>query len=347
MSNSMFKSSGSLNDQLRSLTMLLLLIPYFASAQERSTPKTIRDIPINRCSPAEALGWLEISSIEREGQNATQSLRQNAQLERLMSRLPKSNEPVSKLMNPEQAAEFAQISAQMSIYQMNHLAESHLQRDFEVMRQAADAIEKLRLGAPELKSKDDPEGNGAGLIGLLREAEKAESRDPKEPGDKSACNLDFSMYRQEEIVINNVQRLMRSTEAHDWSELRSKYKITGQLDPQTIPSPDREKAVWLIKAIAEPGGRSVQAVTDWENLRTFATISALEYSSFRSDIIAGAGAKDYDYDTQVKKAYAEADAATKRAIDAWNVINQQIPAEALKEAEERAKILHGAGNKTH
>jgi hypothetical protein len=85
--------------------------------------------------------------------------------------------------------------------------------------------------------------------------------------------------------------------------------------------------------------RDVEAVGDWEDLRRFARVSGLRYTILRDEIIASAGAKDYDCDAGLKKAYAEADEATKRTFDSWAIIDKNSPAEAAKQAEERAKII--------
>jgi hypothetical protein len=103
----------------------------------------------------------------------------------------------------------------------------------------------------------------------------------------------------------------------------------------------------LQKAVGEPIARGITAVDDWENLRRFAKVSALRYTILRDEIIASAGAKDYDYDARLKKVYAGADEATKRTFDAWAVIDNNIPAEATKQAEERAKIIKQDSGGSH
>lgn len=318
----------------------LALLPDAAMAAKHDAPRSIEDVPLTECTPTEVLGSMPSDSLQREADNAKQSLHQLEQLRTLMDSLPPGhpNEPIANRMTPAQAAAFERLATQIRIHQFNHLAESHLQRDIGVIGQAVTAIEKLRRAAPDLKSESDPEGNGAGLVGLLRKFEDGTTLDSNNP--TGTCSLDFALAREQRIVISEATALLKSPERRAWDELKIKYKVTEQLDPKLLPSPDREKAEWLIKALIEPTARNRDAVQDYEYLRRFATASSLEYADFSDDIIVGAGAEDYDYDTAIKKVYATAQFPMQRAIDAWGVINQNIPAQAMKEAEELAKIAH-------
>ena len=170
------------------------------------------------------------------------------------------------------------------------------------------------------------------LVGLLREAVKND-RDYalKDPGN-GVCSLDLALYKKERERMEVAQTVVHSKEMYEWEALRQKYHIDEgtPLDPSKIPSPDREKAVWLNAAAAKPLYLEMTAASDWENLRQFARVSDLEYTTFRDDILIGAGAKDYDYDTGIKKIYKSANSATKHVIDSWDVINKSIPDEATK-----------------
>jgi hypothetical protein len=267
-------------------------------ASANGTPKSLAETPLAQCTPPQALGWMDVASVDREGDNVPQGRRQSEDMLALMKALPpgKDNVPVGQLMTPAQAVEFAKLSSQMRIYGYNHLAESRQQRDANVMGYAAVAIEKLRAGDDNLKSKYDPGGDGAGLVGLLREAAKDYNADPRPPADMKTCSLDLALFIKEQAALSALKNLLALKEADELNALASKYNVTGKLNPEKLPSPDREKAVWLLKAVGEPSGREFQAAQDWENLRRFAKVSMLRYSLLRDAIIAGAGAEDYDYD---------------------------------------------------
>ncbi|HMH29068.1 MAG TPA: hypothetical protein VK580_10810 [Steroidobacteraceae bacterium] len=314
------------------------------AAATQNNPKSLAETPLDQCTPKAALGWAFVESIQREGESAAQAIKVSEKLEALVNELPPGREkiPVGQQMTPEQSGRFAQLSAQLLIYRYNHLAASRLQRDTRVMGWAADAIEKLQVGAAELKTKDDPGGDGAGLVGLLREAAKTDSIRDIEPNQKGVCSFDLATFIKEADLLAVVQKHLASKEATEWDELRAKYKISGPIDPSKLPSPDREKAIWLQKAVAEPTQRYFQALSDWQNLRRFATVSMLKYSTERDAIITGAGATDYDYDANFNKAYNEADPVTKQTMTAWNVIDQNIPSEAAKENAELVMISKGS-----
>jgi hypothetical protein len=74
-------------------------------------------------------------------------------------------------------------------------------------------------------------------------------------------------------------------------------------------------------------------------------VSIKGYTTFRDEIIRGAGAKNYDYDQSYRKAYAAADSATKHTMDAWAIIDQNLPSEAENEAVEKLKIVKDAESK--
>jgi hypothetical protein len=82
-------------------------------------------------------------------------------------------------------------------------------------------------------------------------------------------------------------------------------------------------------------------------LRYFAAGAMIQYAAFRDDIITGAGAKDYDYDTAIERAYGMSNPGIRHAIDAWNVIDKSLPDDATKEAIEREKIIQDSQRKSH
>jgi hypothetical protein len=290
---------------------------------------------------------MDIASVEREGDNAPQGRHQGEEMLALMNSLPagKDNVPVGQQMTPAQALEFAKLSSQIRIHGYNHLAESRLQRDARVMGYAADAIDKLRAGDANLKGKYDQAGDGAGLVGLLRKAAEGLNEDPQQPADTKTCSLDLALFLKEQAALSSMKKILALKEADEMTALAAKYNVKGTLDPEKLPSPDREKAIWLLKAVGYPATREFQAAQDWENLRRFARVSMLRYSLLRDAIIAGAGAEDYDYDKTLKQAYDADDAVTKLTMDAWSIIDQNIPSEASKEAAQRAKIIKDSANK--
>ncbi len=244
---------------------------------------------------------------------------------RLMDSLRKSKLPVSKLMNSDQTAKFEQLRVQMVIQNMEQLAESRVQRDDEAMLYATDAIEALQNGARELKSKADPNGEGAGLVGLLRKSLN-EYQDAKFPSpDPNVCSIDLAIYNRAAATMKSTALLAQSPEAKMLMVLRKKYHVKGYLDPNKLPSPDKEKAIWLIKAVGNPIQRGVLAAEDWANLLWYAKASRLEYQALRNDIIDGGGSLKYDYSTTINRTFDSASPALKHAIFAWNVIEKAVP----------------------
>ena len=130
--------------------------------------------------------------------------------------------------------------------------------------------------------------------------------------------------------------------------LRKKHGIAGPLDPQKLPSPDREEAVWLMKAVGLPIQRELLALEDWQNLRWYEKASQLEYESLRNDIINGGGSLKYDYTTTINNVVSSADSATKHAIVTWNVIEKAVPSDQqvmLKQAAQMAGAVNRANAK--
>jgi len=299
-------------------------------------PGSLAETPLAECTPETALGWMYFESVNRQGDNAKQILRQNDNILKIVHALPKSDRPAVELMTPAQAADYSQLSAQLLILQYNNLAESRLQRDVVVMGYAADAIGKLRHGESELKSKTDPRSEGASLLGALRSALNRVTGSSGVPSDRS-CTLDLAMFTKQQQIVAAAQRQSGSPAAAQLKELKAKYGV-AQLDPSKLPSPDREKAVELQKALRESIARDLTAINDWENLRRFAKVSSLRYTIFRDDIIASAGDKNYDYDASLKRAYSHADGPTQRTLDAWALIDKNIPSEVAQMAKDVAKV---------
>jgi len=280
---------------------LVGLLPILAFGATPQSPRTLAEIPINQCTPHQVLGLMLYASIQREGDSAKAVAPPERAIEKTDGFTPiRSLERTHRESDDTESSRRVREASRTNAYSpIQSPRGKSLQRDIDVMGQAVDAIEKLRRGAPDLKSKSDPEGNGASLVGLLRKVEEGTTSNSK--GPPNSCSLDLALVIQQQIVITEATPLLHSPERREWDELKAKYKITGQLDPKLLPSPDREKATWLIKAVIEPTSRNRDAVNDLEYLRRFAMASSLEYSNFRDDIIAGAGADDYDYDTAIKK----------------------------------------------
>jgi hypothetical protein len=298
-----------------------------AAAAAATTQKDPSPPTVEKCTPDAAVGWAYYESVQRQGDSATLQIGLSKRITAIMNALPRSDRPVSELMNANQSAEFATVTNQLQLHRYNDLAESRLQRDMSAIGYAVEAIEKMRAGALSLKSKYDTEGEGAGLVGLLRKALEKDADYGLSVPSVSVCSVDLALFRKEQEPKEIVNKLIKSPEMQEWMKLCDKYGIkAGQtLDPQKLPSPDKEKAIWLTKAVVEPFQRALAAANDFENLRLYARASELEYSTFRDDILASAGAKDYDYDTGIKKAYSAANSATKHAIEAWGVINKSVP----------------------
>jgi hypothetical protein len=301
---------------------------------QHQPPTSVAAIPVAKCTPDEVFGTIIYLSVGRAAAAAPQSIKQTEQMDKLMDQLPKSNRPVGELMTPAQSAEFAQLSAQMRIHGLSSLAESAVERDATVMAWAAEAIEKLRTAAPAatLRTKYDPGADGAALVGLMREALKNDKDTGLAPPANGVCSLDLALYNQELARLAEMRKLAASDELKQYLALRAKYKVPEgvYMDAEKLPSPDREKAIWLDKAVGNRMPREFAATGDWQNLRLFAKVSELEYTTLRDDIITGSGAKDYDYDTGIKAAYKASNSATQHMINVWNVINKQVPSETQK-----------------
>ena len=266
----------------------------------------------------------------------------------MVGELPKGNDnvPIGKQMNPGQAKRFTQISSQMKIHNLNSLAESRLARDNPIIGITADAIEKLQNGQEGLKSKYDIKSDGAAVVALLRKALENQNGTLPDPSVQTVCSLDLALFLEQMGATMARRKLLESPEAKEAKALREKYNPQGPLDPDKIPSPDKEKAVWLLKAVAEPASRLYNASVDWENVRRFARISQLAYTSLRADIITGAGASDFDYNGSLGKVYASGDDATKNTINAWYVIERSVPPPILKRQKEIAQIAEPLFQKT-
>jgi hypothetical protein len=221
---------------------VLLAAPPLAAA---ATPKSLSETPLDQCTPQTALGWMYADSVERQGDNAKETIRIADRMDKLADSLPNTKRPAIEVMTPAQASEFSQLSSALRIHGFADLAESRMQRDIRVIEWAEVTIEKLQKGDNELKTKDDPGGDGAGLVGMLREAGKSKQGDVSDPADKT-CTLDFAMFKKQQQVVESLQQLAASKEAADIRALNAQYHQT-QLDPSKLPSPDREKSNLVAK----------------------------------------------------------------------------------------------------
>ena len=323
------------------------------SAHDTRPPVSVSDIPLAKCSPNQSLNANYLRSVERQANSSREILRVLGELQKLANSLPHVNVPVSKLMNSTQSAQFAKLSVALRIGNLNQLAESRVQRDDTAMIDAVSALEIMRTGGTELKTKYDPSAEGAGLLGLMRKVLAGDSKDSLPNPNPNICSIDLALFKEEQQSMRRIANYLRFPEMRMWLDLRQKYKIAGVLDPQKLPSPDKEKAIWLQKAIGLPAEREVIAARDWEGLRWYLKASNLAYQSLRNDIINGAGSKNYNYDTTINGVYASADPTTKESIFAWRVIEKNVPNEQeqlmdqfheMQKREAQSNLNHGKGH---
>ncbi len=296
--------------------------------------KEIADIPIADCTANQVMGWIWEDSLRRDAEGIPQRQKDLQTMLDITEKLPKIDVPVGQMMNHEQSAEFAQIEARNSIHFLQHLAETRLQRDSLLVIYAVETIDKIRRGEADIKAQYDAEGNGAALVGLLRKVMASDEPEISDPVRPTECSVDMAIFLLSQASFQKMQEIASTPEFQQYQTLRTQYKITqGPIDPKVLPSPDREKAIWLEKAVAEPMRLEFQAATDLGHLRAYARVSRAEYEALLQDVAIGLGDKKYSYETHAKAMYAAADTPNKHAVDAWIVIENNVPSEATKETQ--------------
>jgi hypothetical protein len=305
--------------------LMLMVVSTFSAAAEPglSTSRSTQDA----CSPSASIRTALDSAAQRYVELNKIAADEDTAMLRLVSSIPgQSDKPLKSNMTTDQAVQFQQLSDQMAIHKQELLVQSQQLRDLTVIGAATEEIVNLRSGGTT-KAKGDPDSYGLGLVLLLRKTMNDDNTDPPDPADRRSCGLDLAFFNKEQIEQGYIERLKSSDELKQVLALRQKYNISGPFDPEKLPSPDREKAIWLQKALTEPFAAAFQASRDWSNLRRFAAVSAVFYSAHREEILSAAGASNFKYGAKLQALYESSDPAMKHAMDAWLNIDNNIPSD--------------------
>jgi hypothetical protein len=303
---------------------MLVVVSTFADAAEPglSTSRSTQDA----CSPSASIRAALDSAAQRYVELNKMAADENRAMLRLISSIPgQSDKPLKSNMTPDQAVQFQRLSDQMTIHKQELLVQSQQIRDLNVLGAATEEIVNLRSEGMT-KDNGDPDSYGLDLVLLLRKT-MSNDTDPPDPADRRSCGLDLAFFSKEQVEQSYIEKLNSSDEFKQVMALREKYNISGSFNPEKLPSPDREKAMWLQKALTEPYAASFHAFRDWSNLRWFAAASAVFYSAHREEILSAAGDSNFNYGAKLQELYDSSDSGMKHAMDAWLKIDNNIPSD--------------------
>ncbi|MDE2295250.1 MAG: hypothetical protein KGL36_07290 [Gammaproteobacteria bacterium] len=298
-------------------------------------PPSVSAIPLPSCTPSRALSVDYVSSVDRQGDAANQAILLINRIKKISALATNPRESIGKQLTPTQIENFENLRSQLIMNQMGQLAESRLQRDDHVMSNAVDNLDGVPINLKNKSSRD-----GLRLLAAFGIALGKYSMDVmRRPSNTSTCSIDVAFFNAERNATVRLINLERSNEMTMYSRLQEKYKTKGPLEPKKLPSPDREEAAWLNKALIAPLRRDSFDVSAWEDLRRFSHVSRLEYKALRNDIING---NDSSKDSTINKIYASADAETKQTIKVWNAIDSTIPSDQVRLLEMSKKLMNQA-----
>jgi hypothetical protein len=315
--------------------LMLVVVSKFSDAAEPglSTPRSTQEA----CSPSASIRAALDSAAQRYVELNKIAADENRAMLRLVSSIPgQSDKPLKSNMTPDQAVQFQRLSDQMTIHKQELLVQSQQLRDLNVLGAATEEIVNLRSGGTT-KAEGDPDSYGIDLVLLLRKT-MSDDTDPPDPADRRSCGLDLAFFNKEQLEQSYIERLNSSDEFKQVMALRQKYSISGAFDPEKLPSPDREKSIWLQKALTEPYAAAFHAFRDWSNLRWFAAASGVFYSAHREEILSAAGDSNFNYGAKLQELYESSEPGMKHAMDAWLKIDNTIPSDFQRALEKAPPV---------
>jgi hypothetical protein len=292
----------------------------------------VSKIPLESCTPIRALSVDYTASVIREGDLARRAIFLLDRMKKINALATNPHEPIGKQLTRTQIAQFEDIRAQLVTNQLASLAESRRQRDDNLMSAAAE----LLSGKPF--SQKNTLANGATLLAALGTFSHLPKSAMQAPRDTEECSIGLAFFNAERSALDQGSKLLKSHKWKMYVKLRHKYKIKNgtALDPKQLPSPDKQEASWLKRALLLPLKRDFFAVGAWYKLRLYARVDRLEYDLLRHAILIGGGPKTYS--EMAKKAFVSASPRIKSTIKVWNAIDEMFEPSDIRALKQARKL---------
>lgn len=315
----------------KACALLLMLACVTVRADE------VKDIPPDKCDAQTVLNTLQSGAVQRTAKASESTMRMLAQMQEIVAKhkdAPPDRPMLDSLTNDE-AAQFESLSGQLLVSGYYQLAESRLERDMGLMTNLLETAGKLNAGAP-LPSETSPEAQFYGYLGALREVFKGQNH--PEPKSKDACSLDLALERAASAAV---AAIAESTEYLELLGLQAKYGIPNgaQFDVSKLSAADMARLQGLRESLGGRASRVKLYDQDISNLRYFAEVIALEFEGQKSDILQLGASPTAEYDKLQKARYASLRPPMQKGLNVWFFIDNAMPSEASKAAEDRIKMM--------
>lgn len=313
------------------LTMLCLATPAFGY-------DAVEDIQLEKCN-LQSVVWVRYSmNVNAQGNLAKTNIELLDQLQKIAAKATKAGVSVGDQLSKEDNIKFDQVRQRLITTGMRGLIESKWERDAKVVNELVQVADKNYRYQQEIQ-KGHSDYVYQEILLFLRSLEELKHRDPFiTVFHAKQCSIDLALYLVEIEGIEKINKTDMSPLNLMLKDFQERYKMKT-INREKLSATDKTAYDNINHNLLEPYRRELQFVTDLENIRSLAKASEIIYESDKHDLefSGGDGAKvGLGLDERVKK--DEFDFLTLASINLLRTkINEEIPSDAFKEAQRRAK----------
>jgi hypothetical protein len=336
------------------LAVRLSAIAFLMSAQNAIAQVTVREIPLDKCTPERAIFT---TSLEASGRAAAFSPRIATSMKEVQAILDKypdhandTQTAVKNFLSPDDSVRMTQLFAISTQLNMFSFAEERLDRDFQVLLQMFTLARDGRDGKTDLMKRAlatfQADENGNARTGGMEEASVTyvialrhlfkDAQDLPQSTTSDKCSVDLSLDQEDGRAFSAVGAFERDPEFADLLRIRNKYHaVDGQpLDTAKMPTSEAKYATELQTTVQGKMRRIQDYHADLMNLRRLSALSVVIYEGTREDLIQLGGAQDNEAIAAIgAMSQARYKAASKDVQTIWNLwekINEQNPTMRMK-----------------
>jgi hypothetical protein len=314
----------------------LLLLFIAGTALARTNTPTLEKLTSQQCTLPRVIDVLTLQSLNRTEPIHKNQIKTLEELKQLNSKATDDNKPIGEQLSIEDSEKFSSAAQRSKTMNMALLVESRFQRDLNV-------IQKLTVIADNYYRWNKlPDENGSDAIYVALLIAWRESMNPKGLDNNSDhCDLDYALYRIEQEPIgklNSMSSKLNMGVAHVM-EIYKKYP-TKEMNYDILNDADKKEVASIRDQIIAPSKHELMYIHDLENIRHFAKISELMSETYSKDILNSGGDID-SVGTTIKQMIKEGKLTKEdeKMLAAWQVVNEKIPSDVIKDFEKIKSIL--------
>ena len=250
-----------------------------------------------------------------------------------------SNKPIREQLSFKDIDGFSENSQRIGSMNMTRVVESNYERDLTTINHLIKLVDDFYYydKVPDIKSQD-----ALYFEFLLAWRQNMHKKTNIENNISNQCTLDSALYNKEIIHLMEMSKLSKEF-IGSWArykQIMQKYNMKN-FDYDKLNHEDKHEVVMLREKVFLPMDKESHYVMDIMNIRHFAKISKIVYSSSQKDILNSGGNADSVGRTinNLIKTH-QLNGEDQKMLSAWEILDEKIPSDAMKTFKMLATAKH-------